>query len=89
MATTPTPTPGNPNPTANPPAPPAAKPKTVKVILLCDHVFLPVDLTLEDWKDVETQRYEGKGADGKRAKLTVSRKLGEALERHKQAEILD
>lgn len=67
-------------------APKAAKP--VKVMLLCDHVFLPEDPLRADWAaSTETRRYEGK--DGKnRARLDVHPTLADALKEREQAEIL-
>lgn len=64
----------------------AAKP--VKIMLLCDHVFLPEDLMTPDWAtSTETRRYDGK--DGKnRTRLEVHPTLAAALKDREQAEIL-
>jgi hypothetical protein len=71
---------------ASAPTPEAEKP--VKVMLLCDHIYLPEDPTTADWAaSTETKRYEGK--DGKaRARIEVHPTLAAFLQEREQAEIL-
>lgn len=65
---------------------PAEKP--VKIMLLCDHVYLPEDPTAPGWEtSVDTKRYEGK--DGKsRTRLDAHPALAAFLVEREQAEIL-
>lgn len=68
-------------------APDAAS--TVRVMLLCDHVFLPKDPNGADWRtSSDTIRYDGE-TDGRRTKLNVNPDLAAFLQDRKQAEILD
>ncbi len=78
-----------PTPPADPvPAEPA--PEGVKVMLLCNHVFLPEDLLGADWATSQTtKQYDGETAEGRRLKLTVHPTLAAFLQERKQAEILD
>lgn len=72
-----------------PAAPPDEKPATVRVMLLCRDVFLPVDPTVADWASATTQEYKGETPEGRRTKLDVHPSLAEFLQKRKQAEILD
>lgn len=60
----------------------------VKIMLMCDHVFLPEDLTRDDWStSAETKRYQGK--DGKsRTRLDVHPTLAAFLQEREQAEVI-
>lgn len=63
--------------------------KTVRVMLLCDHVFLPEDPSRADWAgSTETRRYDGWTA-GRRTRLDLHRDLAALLQERRQAEILD
>jgi len=72
------------------PAPPTVLDlATRRVMLLCDHVFLPEDPTQAGWEtSSETRRYDGE-TDGRRTKLDVHPDLAAFLQDRKQAEILD
>lgn len=61
---------------------------TVRVVLFCDHVYLPEDLTLPNWENAPTRRYDGT-TDGRRTKLDVHPSLAAFLQDRKQAETLD
>lgn len=80
------------NPTPPPPdAPlPVSTPaEPVRVILLCNHIFLPEDPTAPGWETCgTTKRYEGE-TDGRRTKLDMHPTLAEFLQKRRQAEILD
>lgn len=72
--------------------PPAEAPKadSVRVMLLCDHVYLPDDPLRPDWASAEsTRRYEGETEDGRRTKIDAHPSLADFLQKRKQAEILD
>ena len=78
-----------PLPTPTPPA--ATKPTpggAVKVVLTCDHTYLPEDLLSDDWATLPTILYPGKGEDGKRTRLEVHPDLAAALDKSNQAETL-
>lgn len=65
------------------------RPSNVRIMLLCDHVFLPKDPTGSEWRtSADTIRYEGK-TEGRRAKLDVHPDLATFLQDRGQAEILD
>lgn len=66
----------------------APKPDGVRVMILCDHVYLPVDLLSPAWAQADTQRYDGEVND-RRHKITVHPSLADFLQKRKQAEILD
>lgn len=69
---------------------PSAGAETVKVMLLCDHVYLPEDPTAEDWETARvTMRYDGKTEDGRRSRVDVHPSLAAFLQGRSQAEILD
>lgn len=80
------------NPTPPPPdAPlPVSLPaEPVRVILLCDHVFLPEDPTAPGWETCSTTaRYDGV-TDSRRTKLDMHPTLAAFLQKRGQAEILD
>lgn len=77
------PVPPAPPPPAEPPA------EGVKVMLLCEHVYLPADPTQADWADsTDTKKYDGETSEGRRTKLTVHATLANFLQQRKQAEIL-
>jgi hypothetical protein len=64
-------------------------PEGVKVMLLCQSVFLPRDPLQADWRgSADTIKYQGE-KDGRRARLTVHPSLAEFLQERKQAETLD
>lgn len=64
-------------------------PSSVRVMLLCDHVFLPKDPTSSEWRtSSDTVRYDGE-TDKRRTKLDVHPDLAAFLQDRKQAEILD
>ncbi len=82
-------------PVIEPPAEPVAPPSMVhssthtRVLLMCDHVYLPRTPTDHDWSTCsDTIRYEGE-TDGKRTRLDVHPDLALFLQNRKQAEILD
>lgn len=60
----------------------------VKVMLLCDHVYLPEDPTSDDWENARvTVRYDGK-TDGRRTRVDVHPLLADFLQKRSQAEVL-
>lgn len=62
---------------------------SIKVMLLCDHVYLPEDPTVGDWENARvTARYDGKMEDGRRARVDVHPSLATFLQQRGQAEIL-
>lgn len=73
-------------PDASPPPEPAAK--SVRVLLLGDHVFLPVDPTSPTWREDETRQYDGK-TEGRRARVSCHPELAAFLQERGQAETLD
>jgi hypothetical protein len=78
-----------PVPPAAAPEPPPAPLPGVRVMLLGDHVYLPIDPTQPGWETSDTtKRYDGE-TDGRRTKLDVHPTLAAFLQERKQAEILD
>lgn len=69
-------------------AAPSEGPPPVRVLLLGDHVFLPVDPTSPTWREDETRQYDGK-ADGRRARVSCHPGLAAFLQERGQAETLD
>lgn len=61
---------------------------SVRVLLLGDHVFLPVDPTSPTWREDETRQYDGK-AEGRRARVSCHPELAAFLQERGQAETLD
>lgn len=66
---------------------------TKKVMLVTDHVFLPIDLNNPDWASTsDTRRYDGKVIDEKgelkRARLDMHPDLADFLVSRDQAELL-
>lgn len=74
------------------PAPEQAAPSEgvppVRVLLLCNHVFLPEDPTAPDWREADTKQFEGE-VGGRRARVACHPELAAFLQDRKQAEILD
>lgn len=71
------------------PEQPPSSADTVTVLLLCDHVYLPEDPTIEDWQAARvTVRYDGK-VDGRRQRIVCHPSLAEFLQERGQAEMLD
>ena len=62
-------------------------PQTVTVMLLGNHVYLPIDPATPDWREAATQRYEGK-TDGRRTRVECHPSLAEFLQEREQAEIV-
>lgn len=71
------------------PLPVSTPAEPVRVILLCNHIFLPEDPTAPGWEScATTKRYDGE-IDGRRTKLDMHPTLAEFLQKRRQAEILD
>lgn len=73
---------------AAPVADPPPEVKSVRVLLLCDHVFLPEDPTAHDWREGATRQYDGK-TEGRRTRVTCHPELAAFLQERGQAEALD
>lgn len=62
---------------------------TVKVILMCDHVYLPANPAADGWAEsTDTMRYEGR-TEGRATRLDVHPGLAKFLTERKQAEPVD